>query len=281
LQKYIKKAKIGEPERCTTTFQALSKQPELEVIMPEEIICSADKPKFDYSIPRICKKCGVLFSGRACKDCHNAAKRARRLANPEDVRQRAKTYYQVNKERINSYSSEYRSKNPEATRATKKRTVEKHKVAHSLKQKAYYLENKEKMLKKAFAYREKTKDKKRIAAHNYRKENPEKVKAAYAAWAKANPEANRVRVQNRRARKLANGGECSKGLVDKLLILQKGKCPCCGNSLGKDYHLDHIVPLARGGSNSDSNMQLLTKVCNMQKHAKDPVDFMQERGFLI
>jgi len=154
-------------------------------------------------------------------------------------------------------------------------------VAIGLQARAAYIKNREARLANSAEYRKNNKDKKRIAARRYRLENPDKVKAAYAAWAKANPEANRVRVQNRRARKLANGGECSKGLVDKLLILQKGKCPCCGNSLGKDYHLDHIVPLARGGSNSDSNMQLLTKVCNMQKHAKDPVDFMQERGFLI
>jgi len=36
-----------------------------------------------------------------------------------------------------------------------------------------------------------------------------------------------------------------------------------------------------GGSNTDDNMQLLRKLCNLQKHAKHPVDFMQERGFLL
>jgi len=28
-------------------------------------------------------------------------------------------------------------------------------------------------------------------------------------------------------------------------------------------------------------MQLLNAICNLQKHAKHPVDFMQERGFLL
>jgi 5-methylcytosine-specific restriction endonuclease McrA len=47
------------------------------------------------------------------------------------------------------------------------------------------------------------------------------------------------------------------------------------------YHLDHIVSLKRGGDNVDSNMQLLTKRCNQNKSAKDPIAFMQSRGFLL
>jgi hypothetical protein len=41
------------------------------------------------------------------------------------------------------------------------------------------------------------------------------------------------------------------------------------------------MPLAKGGTNTDNNMQLLKATCNQQKHAKDPVEFMQSRGFLI
>jgi len=51
--------------------------------MADEIIGVAQKAAFDYSTPRVCKKCGVLFSGRGCKECHNAARRDRRKANPE------------------------------------------------------------------------------------------------------------------------------------------------------------------------------------------------------
>jgi len=111
--------------------------------------------------------------------------------------------------------------------------------------------------------------------------NYELRKLSQAAWAKANPEARRNYNHNRRARELANGGNLSKGLVSKLFKLQKGKCPCCNQALGDDYHLDHIVPLALGGSNTDDNMQLLRQRCNQQKHAKHPIDFMQQRGFLL
>lgn len=44
---------------------------------------------------------------------------------------------------------------------------------------------------------------------------------------------------------------------------------------------DHIMPMDLGGSNDASNLQLLCQSCNSSKHAKHPVDFMQERGFLL
>jgi 5-methylcytosine-specific restriction endonuclease McrA len=91
----------------------------------------------------------------------------------------------------------------------------------------------------------------------------------------------RIICQNYRSRKRANGGTLSKGLAEKLFKLQQGKCPCCKQPLGRNYHLDHIVPTALGGSNSDDNMQLLRATCNHQKHAKHPIDFMQQRGFLL
>lgn len=49
----------------------------------------------------------------------------------------------------------------------------------------------------------------------------------------------------------------------------------------KTCHLDHIVPVAMGGPNIDENIQLLRQRCNNQKHSKHPVDFMQQRGFLL
>lgn len=111
--------------------------------------------------------------------------------------------------------------------------------------------------------------------------NPDKFKDLASAWIKANPEARRRYKNNRRARKIEAGGRLSKGLAEKLFKLQRGKCPCCGKPLGDDFHLDHKMPLALGGSNTDDNMQLLRQQCNNQKHVKHPVDFMQSRGFLL
>jgi len=119
------------------------------------------------------------------------------------------------------------------------------------------------------------------SAAAWRAANREKKNAYSAAWRAANPEAVRIHKQNHRALARANGGVLSNGLSAKLFKLQKGKCPCCGKPLGKDFHLDHKTPLALGGSNTDDNMQLLRQRCNSQKGAKHPTEFMQSRGFLL
>lgn len=120
----------------------------------------------------------------------------------------------------------------------------------------------------------------RVAVANWAAKNPEKKKAIFAKWYFANPEASRIHSHNRRAR--ASGGKLSPGLAEKLFKLQRGKCACgCKQPLGDNYHLDHRMPLSLGGANEDWNMQLLRSTCNQQKHAKHPVDFMQQKGFLL
>ena len=128
----------------------------------------------------------------------------------------------------------------------------------------------------------------RMKAHaaKYRALHPERQKARKTKRRASDPEAwreaDRIYSHNRRARILATGGRLSYGLSAKLFKLQRGKCACgCKQPLGDDYHMDHIMPLALGGTNTDDNIQLLRATCNMKKNAKHPVDFMRERGLLL
>jgi hypothetical protein len=121
----------------------------------------------------------------------------------------------------------------------------------------------------------------RLSMHAWRAKNVDKEKAYAAQYRAANLEPHRLQEQNRRAKKRLDGGTLTVGLIAKLFELQKGKCPCCKRPLGKDYHLDHKMPIALGGRHVDDNMQLLRATCNMQKNAKHPIDFMQSRGFLL
>ena len=115
--------------------------------------------------------------------------------------------------------------------------------------------------------------------------DPAKKAQAARAWIKANPARAKQlwakRWANRRARLNAGGHALSKGIVAKLLKLQRGKCACCRMPLGADYHLDHIQPLALGGANADWNVQLLRNKCNLSKSARHPIAFMQSKGFLL
>lgn len=143
---------------------------------------------------------------------------------------------------------------------------------------AYYAANRQKLIEYQTAYRESNPDKVRARQADWYTANRESRIAAACEWQKANREARRVISQNRRSAK----GKLSKGLAEKLFKLQRGKCACgCKQPLGTDFHLDHRMPLALGGANEDWNIQLLRSTCNQQKHAKDPIEFMRQRGFLL
>ena len=128
-------------------------------------------------------------------------------------------------------------------------------------------------------YRKEFPERRQLINKKYRESNKEKVAASGRRWKQANPDAVRLMKHRRRCRKGTD--VLSKGIIKKLYELQKGRCPCCNDKLGDDYHLDHIMPLSRGGENIDSNVQLLRSVCNLNKHAKHPIDYMQSKGFLL
>jgi 5-methylcytosine-specific restriction endonuclease McrA len=97
-------------------------------------------------------------------------------------------------------------------------------------------------------------------------------------YRKKYPEKIREFTQRRHGRKLAR---LPRGTVKRIGEAQRWMCPICRTSIRKEFHVDHIMPLAKGGSHEPSNLQLLCPQCNLRKNAKHPVDFMQSKGFLL
>jgi len=120
----------------------------------------------------------------------------------------------------------------------------------------------------------------RVKDQAYARNNPEKVKEFKRAWAKANPETIRNYTRNRRALRSAVGGVLSKGIAEHLFAEQEGRCVYCRTDLSiVQVHLDHRMPLKLGGTNSDDNVQLLCRKCNLRKGAKHPDDFERQIGY--
>lgn len=186
-----------------------------------------------------------------CKKCNTETERDKRGTCKPCVKARNAAWRAANPEKLKSIKAAWRVSNPESARASRA---------------AWKAANREKEKARGVAW---------VSA------NREKVNTKNAAWRAANRELTRVYYSNRRARKRDVGGKLSTGLADRLFKLQRGKCACCGLPLGDNYHLDHIMPLALEGPNTDDNMQLLRATCNQEKWKKHPVDFMQQRGFLL
>jgi 5-methylcytosine-specific restriction endonuclease McrA len=84
-----------------------------------------------------------------------------------------------------------------------------------------------------------------------------------------------------KARKRGATGSHTAKDVAEIHARQRYKCAICSVSTKKHRHIDHIVPLALGGSNGKENLQILCPACNIAKGATHPVDFMQECGKLL
>jgi len=117
------------------------------------------------------------------------------------------------------------------------------------------------------------KDKKLAAAAAYRAAHQDKINARRKAIRAVRPELERLKAAKRRAHKQNNGGKLSRTIVATLLIQQKGVCACCAKPLNGIFHLDHKIPLSRGGQNTDDNVQLLLPACNLRKYTMTPEEF--------
>jgi len=214
----------------------------------------------------------TYFTGKACVNGHISERRvtggkciecsaesskkhwAENKSCPERKAKRAK-YNSENKKTINEYVKSYRSENKEQVRARDR------------------------------AYRKRNIDARRCLEKKWQKENVELIKeinkVASTLYRKNNPEKRKAAVQNCMAnRKMAEGRYVAADVI-RILKGQKMKCAACSVCLKKGYHMDHIFPLSKGGTNWPDNLQALCAACNLSKSAKDPYVWASENGRLF
>ncbi|WP_081790749.1 HNH endonuclease [Deinococcus phoenicis] len=108
--------------------------------------------------------------------------------------------------------------------------------------------------------------------------NPQANRDRVRAWARANPEKvklqGRVCAARRRARERAAEGKHTRADIERRFEMQKGLCWWCRKTVGCAYHVDHIVPLSRGGSNGPENICISCRDCNQQKGPKLPTEWI-------
>lgn len=233
-------------------------------------------------ILRKCPTCGEQYFHKTrlkCAPCAKAYNAAWYSANKERVAVRAKRNHALNREKYKATSDRYRAANVETLKAKRAVYYAANREASIEKSKAWRRRNPEKVRARNAADWQKNREENNARRRAWGAQNPEKERAWREAWNARNADRVRILKANYKGRK--RGGKLSLDIIERLLKLQRGRCACCGKPLSDDFHLDHRVPLVSGGKHEDGNMQLLRAVCNLQKNDKDPIDFMQSRGYLL
>lgn len=82
---------------------------------------------------------------------------------------------------------------------------------------------------------------------------------------------------NARARSARVQGEVSADDLRDCILESGGRCEWCGsNLLRRDFEIDHIINLTRGGINAPENLAVSCPDCNRRKADRHPATFAQE-----
>lgn len=155
-----------------------------------------------------------------------------------------KGYYQINSDRIQAYRDEHQ----ERQRAYNQ---------------AYYEDNHEAI---------------KVQVEQYRRENAERAKAAVRQWAKKNPDQKRALGARYRAKKRNAGGAHTANEIWELAESQDWLCAYCETPLFGEFHVDHMTPLSRGGSDGWDNLAITCPSCNTRKGARTATEFVLWRA---
>lgn len=207
-----------------------------------------------------------------CRVCNSLAAKNYRLNNPDKVRQAKKrwaknnpdkmlqmwkTYQAKNKTKLAKYNKEYRQENLEHLKNVARQ---------------YRLANKDKKSQADKLYAQQNPQVNREASRRYRTNNPERAKAAGKKWRAANKEHFRLKSHERRVKIKSVSYLVSVKDVKRLLAKP---CLYCGN---KSEHIDHIIPLSRGGKHSIGNLTGACSSCNLSKGSQFITEWKRKRG---
>ena len=187
---------------------------------------------------------GPLGRNSWCKLCLQARRRAHKLAHPDAENAWARARYAAKADRaaLAAYARAYRQSHPEKAE-----------------------QRREQARARAASHREQH----RASARAWRAAHPERHRQDLAVWLAAHPGVDAEYTARRRARIR----DAYVAPVNRRAIFERdgGRCGICRKPVAfESMHLDHVIPLARGGTHEPKNVQVTHPLCNQRKHATGP-----------
>ena len=208
----------------------------------------------------------------ACKACRNAHNRQYVCLTAQVESHKICPYCQKSKPATTEFFNRckrspggLRSKCKECRKATRL----EHRSARAEYNRQYYHANRDRIIAHVKSYYEANREARLRYLRNWQEKNQDRHGAN-----------KRASVLRRLARKRAAQGNHTAKDVERQYEAQKGKCYYCQANVGDVYHVDHVIPLSRGGSNGPENIVVACAPCNQSKSDKMPHEW-PEGGRLL
>lgn len=113
------------------------------------------------------------------------------------------------------------------------------------------------------------------AKRAYYAENKQEHYERVMRWRDRNPSVWRaISITHERKRRNATRNGVGVRVMSKWIRAQPKSCFYCQSECGNDFHVDHFVPLSKGGAHVLTNFRIACPACNLSKGARDPMEFV-------
>lgn len=193
------------------------------------------------------------FNGR-CRACMKKYKSDYYSKNKEEINKKNRDYYHDNKERMKDSMSQYYQENKEELLSYQKQYYQNNKDKIKEYDKQYNLENKDKILTYHKMYRKSEHGKEVVRRYNNSIEG--KLK-------------NHNKTNKRRIRLINSENTLTSEELDSNISYFNNRCAYCECLFSEDnkMHLEHIVPVSKGGGTTKENIVPACATCNLSKGA--------------
>ena len=155
--------------------------------------------------------------------------------------------------------------------ASKKREYQKHRDKYLAWQKAWQKAHPESGRAAWTRWHNRNRDFENARCRERHRRNPEKQSAIKRRSFEKHKAKYRLRILAKTRARQARKRGVTVGTVDYRLVVQEanGRCGICGTEVGSALiHIDHKIPISKGGTHTQENLQLAHGRCNLRKGAK-------------